>query len=470
MKPNTDSLFGDPVESINDDGDKDGPLGSADIPPHHDNPAYGLQWIRDDSSFSARPEWTLEPTVDAIILTLQKIVGPDKEYMVQHYWNGVYSKIYRVSYDEIRLVLKISLPVCPKSMTESEVATLQWIKENTHLPVPKVRHYDSSRDNPIGFEWILMDYIDGIPLSQCWESITQGSKERIVKQIAEYAAISFTRQFRGIGNIYPSESHQSNIQPRVGEMASMAMPFRTAFKWTKCRLRLISAELRLRLDEVIDEDHRKTISSMLNLVDRLRELEDKFFIAPRPPNDSEQQVYEDESTDEEDIEVIDNGNKPCEPTMLWHDDISLDNILVDENGILVGIIGWSCVSCLPLYEACQLPAFLHQTWDRPLEPLTPYSITRAHLDLNKEVWTYGIKLRQHHITLLRQVFIDEMMQRCQEWVDVFYNQKHRRDYEAAVQNCDNEFAYKIVEEWVGAAEGRSDSDKPLWSLHVRLMG
>ncbi|KAI0134889.1 kinase-like domain-containing protein [Daldinia grandis] len=454
MQPNIDSLFGDPVESINGDGSKDGPLGIADIPPYQDDPAYGLLWTRDDSSFSVRPEWTVEPTVDSIILTLQKVVGSDKEYIVQHEWNGLYSKVYRVSYDGIRLILKVYLPVCPKSMTESEVATLRWIHENTRLPVPKVRHYDSLRNSPIGFEWILMDRIDGIPLFQCWESITQGAKERIVKQIAEYAAISFTKQFRGIGNIYPLESHQ--------------MPFRTAFKWTECRLRLISAKLRLRLDEAIDEDHRKTTSNMLSLVDRLRELEGKFFTAPGLSNDSEQLVYEDESIDE-DTEAIDRSNKLHEPTMLWHDDISLDNILVDENGILMGITGWSCVSCLPLYEACQLPAFLHQAWDRPLEPLTPYSVTRAHLDIDEEVRTYGIKLRQHHLTLLRQIFIGEMMQRCQEWVDVFWNQKHRRDYEAAVQNCDNEFAYKIVEEWVGAGDEQSDFDKPLWLLHERLM-
>ncbi|KAI1653812.1 hypothetical protein F4813DRAFT_246543 [Daldinia decipiens] len=218
-----DSLFGDPLESINDDGDKDGLLDSADIPPHQDDPAYGLQWTRDDGSFSVRPEWTVEPTIDSIILTLQKVVGPDKEYVVQHHWNGLYSKIYRVSYEGIHLILKISLPVCPKSMTESEVATLRWVDESTRLPVPKVRHYDSSRDNPIGFEWILMDRIDGMPLFQCWESITQGAKERIVKQIAEYAAISFARQFRGIGNIYPLESHQSGLQPPVGKMASMAL-------------------------------------------------------------------------------------------------------------------------------------------------------------------------------------------------------------------------------------------------------
>ncbi|KAF3065934.1 hypothetical protein GL218_09211 [Daldinia childiae] len=217
-----DSLFGDPIESFNDD-DKDGPLDSADVPPHQNDPAYGLQWTRDDSSFSVRPEWTIEPTVDSIILTLRKVVGPDKEYIVQHYWNGVYSKIYRVSYDGMRFILKVSLPVCPKSMTESEVATLRWIDENTRLPVPKVRHYDSSRNSPIGFEWILMDHIDGMPLSQCWESTTQGAKERIVKQIAEYAAISFTRQFRGIGNIYPLESHQSDLQARVGKMASMVL-------------------------------------------------------------------------------------------------------------------------------------------------------------------------------------------------------------------------------------------------------
>ncbi|OTB10116.1 hypothetical protein K445DRAFT_27954 [Daldinia sp. EC12] len=208
---------------------------------------------------------------------------------------------------------------------------------------------------------------------------------------------------------------------------------------------------------------------MLDLVDRLRKLEDKFFLTPEPSGDSEQSIYEDEPTNEEDTETINERGKPYEGTMLWHDDISLDNILVDENGVLQGVIGWSCVSCLPLYDACQFPAFLHQAWDRPTEPRTPYRVTRTHLESEGDIVKYDVELRQHHLTLLRRIFIDEMMQQCPEWVDVFYRQGTRRDYEVAVQNCDNEFAYKVVEEWVGAVEENFDDNKSVWSLQQCLI-
>ncbi|KAI8957177.1 kinase-like domain-containing protein [Daldinia sp. FL1419] len=429
------------------------PLGSTD---RVNDPAYGLRWVRDDGPLSVRSEWTVEPTMDSIIQTLQKVIDPNKHYIIRHCSNGAYSKIYSVSYDGIHLVLKVYLPVCPKSMTESEVATLRWVDRNTRLPVPKVRHYDSSRNNPIGFEWILMDRIEGLPLFQCWESITQGAKERIVKQVAEYATICFVKQFHGVGNIYPLESHQSYFEPLEGEM------------WTRSRFRLISSELQLRSNESTNENHREVISNMLDLLDRLRELEDKFFQPPGHPDGSEPSTYVDESTDEEDAEATGVRSKSHEPTMLWHDDISLDNIFVDENGVLEGIIGWSCVSCIPRYEACQFPAFLHQAFDRPMEPRTPYRVTRRQPQSDEEINRYRMELKQYKLTLLRQLFIDEMMQRCPEWVDIFYKQRYRRDYEAAVQNCDNEFAYKIVEEWVGDVES-SGSISTVWSLHERLM-
>jgi len=42
-----------------------------------------------------------------------------------------------------------------------------------------------------------------------------------------------------------------------------------------------------------------------------------------------------------------NDQRP-EPTLICHDDLSRHNILVDENGILTGVVGWECVSALPL--------------------------------------------------------------------------------------------------------------------------
>lgn len=195
-----------------------GDIGSQDA-----HPAYGLQWANDGNPFSTRAEWTVVPTIDSIVLTLKEFIHQSKEYHVQHLWDGVYNKLYSVSYKEKHYVMRVSLPVCPKSKTESEVATLKWIHMNTRLPVPTVRCYDSTRNSPIGFEWILMDRIDGIPLSECWQAVTRDAKERIVKQIAEYAVTAFRGQFEGVGNIYPLKSDPVSGSQHVGEMVSMAL-------------------------------------------------------------------------------------------------------------------------------------------------------------------------------------------------------------------------------------------------------
>ncbi|KAI1765434.1 hypothetical protein GGR53DRAFT_265839 [Hypoxylon sp. FL1150] len=211
-----ESLFGAPSEST-------GSSSPEATPPHQDHPAYGLQWSSDDNLFLETPKWVVEPTIDSIISTLKQVIGPHEQYIVEHSWDGVYNKIYHVSYNQSRLVMRVTLPVCPRLKTESEVATLRWIDDNTRLPVPKVRYYDSSRDNPLGFEWILMDRMEGIPLSRCWDTTSQGAKTRIVKQVAAYAAVAFKQQFRGIGSLYLSIPNNPDTAPRLGEMVSMAL-------------------------------------------------------------------------------------------------------------------------------------------------------------------------------------------------------------------------------------------------------
>ena len=43
--------------------------------------------------------------------------------------------------------------------------------------------------------------------------------------------------------------------------------------------------------------------------------------------------------------------------------------------------------------------------------------------------------------------------RCPSWYATWTGNQMRRDYEAAVQNCDNEFAIGLLEKWCDAVEG-----------------
>ena len=44
--------------------------------------------------------------------------------------------------------------------------------------------------------------------------------------------------------------------------------------------------------------------------------------------------------------------------MLLHSALIMDDILVDDNGILAGVVHWECASALPLWKACDFPDFL----------------------------------------------------------------------------------------------------------------
>lgn len=113
-------------------------------------PARGLAWVK--NGLSLYPTWTVEPTVQSIVATLSIAIGFNHKYEVQFLHEGALSKLYDVSLDGQAFIMRVYLPVCLRTRTESEVATLDWVKQHTPLPVPHVRAYDSSRNNPLGYE------------------------------------------------------------------------------------------------------------------------------------------------------------------------------------------------------------------------------------------------------------------------------------------------------------------------------
>lgn len=51
----------------------------------------------------------------------------------------------------------------PRLKTESEVATMRYLRERTSVPVPVVYHYDSNPFNRLGGEYILMSKVCVLP-------------------------------------------------------------------------------------------------------------------------------------------------------------------------------------------------------------------------------------------------------------------------------------------------------------------
>ena len=64
----------------------------------------------------------------------------------------------------------------------SEVATLDILRRNG-IPVPTVLGYSANHANPIGAEYILLEKLEGQPLSQVWFSMDNKARVKTMKQI-----------------------------------------------------------------------------------------------------------------------------------------------------------------------------------------------------------------------------------------------------------------------------------------------
>ncbi|KAJ5855147.1 hypothetical protein N7534_007690 [Penicillium rubens] len=442
----------------------------------------GLAWVQ--RTFNLEPQWTVEPDPQAIERTIQSLL-PSSTVQVTFLAEGALNKIYDVKIDNEVFVMRVSLSVDPYYKTMSEVSTVEWISRTTNIPVPRVITYQSSRENPIGFEWILMTRMPGRPLKELWRSLSFSAKTSLVGEFAAYSSCLFRNQFQGIGNLYgtasiPNDSGlseatwpggnpaYSNNSPRsekeylptglpeLGRIVSMHFfwgshilqdvhrgPFTSSSDWITSRLSLSEKDCQSILDnlpssdlESDDEADADDATRTLEIIGKLKPLLPSFF----PPN----------------------GDNP-EPSVLVHDDLSRRNILVYDNGELAAILDWECVSALPLWNACYYPAFLEGRPRRLGPDLRRYK-PEANGEPSDLYWEH---LWEYEVTLLRDVFIDKMKSLEPGWVEVFHKSQHQRDFDLAVQNCDNEFVARHIRAWMNDITAGVDNHR---SLRDRIDG
>ncbi|KAK3375825.1 hypothetical protein B0T24DRAFT_509163, partial [Lasiosphaeria ovina] len=99
------------------------------------------------------------PEVDKIKIVLASYLAGhtlEVDFLAQGTWNQVFLVVDKDRGDEF--IFRVCLPVYPWFKTEAEVATIQFIRDNnTSIPAPRVLAFDSSAENELGYEWILME-------------------------------------------------------------------------------------------------------------------------------------------------------------------------------------------------------------------------------------------------------------------------------------------------------------------------
>ena len=220
-----------------------------------------LHWT---GGWDLEPVWPHDPDVNTIKSLAKRHLATelpdsfdDTRMEVSFFTEGGFNKLYDISYPghHTNYLFRVTLPVEPYYKTESEVATIAYLRANTSIPVPQVFAWDSDRSNELHFEWILMAKIDGVPLCVFWRKVPWEKKLELTGTIAGMVKQLRDRKFNCIGGLYfKSAIDRKKNKP---EIAQASDPLRSDSGGDKTQI----ADCGLSVDKNQHEPVRSTMSN-----------------------------------------------------------------------------------------------------------------------------------------------------------------------------------------------------------------
>ncbi|KAJ7190686.1 hypothetical protein GGX14DRAFT_603637 [Mycena pura] len=138
---------------------------------------------------------------------------------------GTFHKAYLITLTSShQVVARVARRFMPRLKTESEIATLRYLREKTCLPVPEVHHYDSNPYNRLGGEYIIMSKARGIPLSQVYHSMSYAQLVRLMDNLAKLVIHLFGHRFSQIGSLYNGPDPRASSGVPTPDLAEMVTP------------------------------------------------------------------------------------------------------------------------------------------------------------------------------------------------------------------------------------------------------
>ncbi|KAK2810350.1 hypothetical protein FQN50_003081 [Emmonsiellopsis sp. PD_5] len=270
---------------------------------------------------------------------------------------GSFNKAFLLTMDNgAQVVARIPNPYLPpKVATGSEVATLDFLRNELNIPVPQVLAWSSEKDQPVGAEYIIMEKAPGQELSKIWPSMDVSDKVDIVSQLVNIQAKICSVDFKYYGSLY-YRGQASGHHDIPGIPSRFCIGPSSALRFWEAERRTCNK-------------YKGPWSSPISYAEDVAKREINWisqFATPRDVSDPLRQSTSQESPRCH-LQLLDKYLKVISQVVpsdhdvyrstIWHSDLHFGNIFVEKNQI-VSIIDWQGCTALPLFLTCKIPKFL----------------------------------------------------------------------------------------------------------------
>lgn len=193
--------------------------------------------------------------VPELMRTAATATGRDRCVDIIKLAEGGFNKVFLLTMDDgHEVIARIPAPIAGRAhyTTASEVATMDFIRTQLDIPVPKVFAWASrvGGDNPVGAEYIIMEKLQGESLASRWSSLSTKELVEVIKQIVDIEGRLFAARFSEHGSLYYKVDLERELrEKRPNELNSVdPLPDRFGIGPIATRLFWLEERSRMALD------------------------------------------------------------------------------------------------------------------------------------------------------------------------------------------------------------------------------
>lgn len=260
------------------------------------------------------------------------------------YRHGSYNFNIEIAFDDGTALFRFPIPgvvVYPDDKVRAEVATMRYVADHTTIPVPHIYHWGTTAENPTGLHvpFIIMDHIPhATTVDQALEdpdftipSIPESEKrDYLYQKMAEISLQLYSLTSDRIGSLGILENGRYAV-------TSGPLSHNTAYQVVNCNVPVavlppLGKTYSSSTDFFTDSEDM-AIAALLfmseKFVESFADCKDKF-VAHSLVRDIVRRRQDSISASDQSQETF----------RLWGDDFRPENVLLDENGAVVGVVDW----------------------------------------------------------------------------------------------------------------------------------